>query len=64
MILSETVLPHLDAHETMFLSPLTDGFRLYDLVVASVCVGFDPTNVFETPEVPFLQALGRRRRES
>ena len=41
----------------MLLGTLADGFRLDDFVVAAVGVGLDPTNVFASTEVPFLQAL-------
>ena len=49
--------PHLDPHETVLLGPLTDGFGFDDFVVAAAGVGFDPTNVFASPEIPFLKTL-------
>ena len=41
----------------MLLGPLTDGFGFDDFVVAAAGVGFDPTNVFASPEIPFLKTL-------
>ena len=41
----------------MLLGPLTDGFGFDDFIVAAAGVGFDPTNVLASPEIPFLKTL-------